>query len=100
MKTFDIHDPQNRVLAFEIGNTFVGRRRACRIAASIPGAQLIRTPKALSWLRESSFCEFVVDGNRFEIEEPFGDSNRYWIGPVPPVFTPAIEKVRNAFVAA
>ena len=97
MKTYDIYDPTNRLLAFEVSNIAVGRRGVCRIIERIPGATLIRRPKALSWLREASFCEFTVDGELYEAEEPFGDNSRYWIGPVPPRHIPQTVKVRDAF---
>ncbi len=97
VKTYDIHDPNNRLLAFEISNTFVGRRVICRMVELIPGATIIRRPKALSWLRESSFCEFTLDGEVYEIEEPYGDSSRYWIGPVPPRHLPQTLIIRDAF---
>ncbi|GAA5001079.1 hypothetical protein FNZ56_10160 [Pseudoluteimonas lycopersici] len=100
MKTYDIQGPNGRLLAFEIGNTFTSRRRVCAIAANIPGAKVTRAPKVFSWLRESSFCEFIVDEQLFEIEEPFGDSGRYWIGPVPPRFLDVTEKVRDVFRSA
>ena len=97
MKTYDIYDPNNRLLAFEISNTFIGRGVVCRIVERIPGAILTRRPKALSWLREDSFCEFTVDGELYEIEEPYGDSSRYWIGPVPARHLSQTAKVRDAF---
>ena len=97
MKTYELYDPSNRLFAFEISNVFTGRRSVCRIVEHIPGAVLTRRPKALSWLREASFCEFTVDGELYEVEEPFGDNSRYWIGPVPPRYLPQTAKVRDAF---
>jgi len=46
--------------------------------------RIVRRPKFLSWLRESEFCQFEVEGITFVVEEPFGDNSRYWIGPRPP----------------
>jgi hypothetical protein len=97
MKIYDLHDEQNRAFAFEIPNLLLGRRGVCRIVKSIPGAKVVRKPKFLSWLRESTFCEFIVDGETYEVEEPFGDNSRYWVGPRPPRWLPQTEKVRDAF---
>jgi hypothetical protein len=54
----------------------------------------------LSWFREEQFCEFEVEGQRFVIEEPYGDNSRYWIGPEPPAWCEQIGVVRDAFVVA
>ena len=81
MKIYEIRDHDGRLFAFEVNNTLLGRRAACRIARGIPGAQVVRQPQLLSWWREDVFCEFVIGTSRFEIWEPFGDNSRYWIGP-------------------
>lgn len=99
MQTYDLHDSENRLLAFEIGNIRIGRRGVCRVVQSIPGAELTRKPKFFSWLREAEFCEFTVDGALFAAEEPFGDNSRYWIGPKPPKSLPQTRKVRDAFAS-
>ena len=39
-------------------------------------------------------------GQRFLVEEPFGDNSRYWIGPEPPVWCEQIDVVRRAFLNA
>ena len=77
-------------------NTWLGRRGALRILERVPGVKVVRKPKRFaSWFRETVFCEFEIDGVRFEIEEPFGDNSRYWIGG--PRFTAEFEKVAHAF---
>lgn len=59
----------------------------------------MRRPKAiLSWFREQTFCEFEVEGVRFEAEEPYGDNSRYWIGPSPPRWVAQVGSVREAFL--
>ena len=100
MRTYDIRDDQNRVFAFEIDNWRIGRRGVCRVVRSIPGATLVRAPKLLSWFRESIFCEFLVDGEMFEVEEPYGANRRSWVGPRPPRWVPQADKVREAFARA
>jgi hypothetical protein len=100
VKIFDLSDPAGHVYAFEVSNGLLGRRRACAIAAQIPGARMLRRPRLLSWLREDVFCEFKLGGVRFEINEPFGDNSRYWVGPVPTRPVPELGVVRTAFAAA
>ena len=97
MQVYDLRDSEGRIFAFEV-SVYIGRPLACRIAATIPDCHVTRKPKNLSWLREDEFCEFEIDGVRFVMSEAFGDSNRFWIGPEPPGWTPQIEKVRDAFM--
>ena len=97
MKTYPIYNAENRIFAFEVSNLVLGRSGVCRVIQAIPGAVLTRKPKLLSWFREGSFCEFTVDGETFEAEEPFGDNSRYWVGPCPPRWLPQTEMVHEAF---
>ena len=100
MKIYDLTDSSGHAFAFEVSNLTLGRRGACRVAARIPGARLLRWPRVLSWLREDVFCEFEVNGVRFQIAEPFGDNNRYWVGPVPTRPVSELAVVRAAFARA
>ncbi len=97
MKIYDLHDVENKVFAFEVSTLGIRRRGVCRVVETIPDAVFVRRPKCLSWFRESSFCEFIVDGETYVVEEPFGDNSRYWVGPTPPRWLPQTEKVREAF---
>ncbi|NOX60267.1 MAG: hypothetical protein GXP29_15605 [Planctomycetes bacterium] len=96
MKTFDVEDSQSRLIAFEIENAGIGRRGVCALISSIPNTEVTRSPKLLSWFREDAFCEFVVDGEPYIVEEPFGDNSRYWIGPKSPRWLPQTEGLRDA----
>jgi hypothetical protein len=105
MKTYDINYHDGRLFAFEVNNTLLGRRAACEIARSIPGAHVVRQPQFLSWWREDVFCEFLLGAFKFEIWEPFGDNSRYWIGPAgndPADMRPTEELalIREAFARA
>ena len=99
MKTYELLDEDGRFFAFEVGNSGLGRRGVCDVVETIPGAQVVRRPKFLSWFREEEFCEFVVDGKMFVAWEPYGDSSRYWIGPDPIEPLPQTQRVREAFDA-
>jgi hypothetical protein len=94
----DIKDAGGRVLAFEVKNSTLGRRGVCKVLARIPGCRLVRTPKFLSWLRETEFGQCEIEGVTFVVEEPFGDNSRYCIGPQPPRWVSQIATVRQAFI--
>lgn len=97
METYELLDEDGRVFAFEVNNTGLGRNGVCRVVETIPGAQIIRRPKLLSWFREEVFCEFSVGGKTFIAWEPFGDNSRYWIGPEPTEWLAETQSVRDAF---
>ena len=99
METYELHDEDGRVFAFEVNNAGLGRKGVCRVVETIPGAQIIRRPKFLSWFREEVFCEFSVGGKTFVAWEPFGDNSRYWIGPEPVEWLAETQSVRDAFDA-
>src|SRR5687768_8517770 len=100
MKIFDLRDSHGRAYAFEVSNLFLGRGAACRIAGSIPGVRILRAHRPWQWRAPDEFCEFELGAVRFQISEPYGDSNRFWIGPVPTRPTPELEVVRRAFARA
>lgn len=100
MRIRDVTDREGRAFAFEVDNSFCDRSRVCRIAASIPGATIVRRPRFLSSLRVEVFCEFEIEGVRFLAWEPFGDNSRYWIGPEPARWVSQIAIVREAFLRA
>src|ERR1700726_3496980 len=99
MRVYDIHDKEGWVFAFEVNNTFVWRWGVIRIISRIPGAEITWRP-SLSWFSPDVFCKFAIEGIAFEAWEAFGDSDRCWIGPDPPRWTPQIDKVREAFINA
>ena len=95
MKIYDIKTETGEPHAFEIKNLFVSRGRACRIAASVPGAQMIRANK--SWFSDDVFCVFRVGDREIEIMEPFGDNSRFLIGGRPPGWSNELVQVREVF---
>ncbi len=101
MKTFQFHDEEGRLHAFEINIPLRGRVGVSRIAAQIPNAKLLKKTKDLSGLRgEDVFCEFELNSKLFTIEGPFGDNSRYLIGSNPPKHCPELELIEKAFINA
>ena len=80
MKTYPFNNNDGKLISFEIPNCNVSRNQATQIIASVAGVKITRFPKKmLSWFREDVFCEFELNGLKFDIEEPFGDNSRYLI---------------------
>lgn len=97
MKTYDLKDKRGRAFAFEVNNFFLGRQGLLKVVLTIPNARIIRKPKRFQLFAEDKFFEFEVEGKRFEAFEPWGDSSRFWIGPIPPKWCKQVEKVKKAF---
>jgi hypothetical protein len=99
MKLYEIRDGQTRVVAFEVDNLLISRRRVARIVETIVGARITFRPKWYSW-PQAVFCKFEIEGRGFCVEEPFGDNSRYWIGGDPPGWHQAFAQVVTAFEQA
>jgi hypothetical protein len=101
MKTREMHNDAGTLTGFEVRNVLLTRRRACRIAGSVPGVTVTRWPPRFGW-GDDEFCAFAVDGVPFLIIEPFGDNDSYWIvaEEPDPSARPLIERVRQVFGAA
>ncbi len=81
MKIHLLEDESGKLHAFEVDNWKVSRERATKIVGSVSGTVVTRKPKRIfSWFREEVFCEFELNGVVFQIDEPYGDNSRYWIG--------------------
>lgn len=100
MKTYPEYTKDNRLHSFEIENLLCGRNKAVKIVENISGVKFLRRSRRLfSWFREEVFCEFELDGVHFQIDEPFGDNSRYWIGSSQKENSAPIEKVLEIFNA-
>jgi hypothetical protein len=97
MRVHELRDAQGLVHAFEI-SSLMGRRMACRAAASIPGVRLTKKYKLFSFSSEDgAFCEFELNGEQYAMEEPFQDNSRYWVGPKPGSSANSLGVVLNHF---
>jgi hypothetical protein len=77
----------------------MGRRAACRIAASVPGVRVTKT-YSLFTSHEGPFCEFELKGECYLIEEPFQDNSRYWVGPKHAAFAGSLGVVQEHFLSS
>jgi hypothetical protein len=97
LQIHELRTAEGRVLAIKVEiDLWLNRRRLCKRIRTIPGATILRAPKAFSWSREEEFCEFSLAGVQFVVWEPFGDSDRYWIGPKDNAWHPEIGAVKEA----
>jgi len=105
MEIHDIEEPGT--FAFEIDSR-IGQRGAVKALMSIPGVRIIRRPTGPVWYfenvfwtaREDRFCEFEFEGEQFQVFEPWGDSNRFWIGPIDEKKrSPHIRRIREHFAS-
>lgn len=100
MRLRDLHNDDGTHTGFEMDNGLLGRRRACRIAESVPGVQIVRRPKLFPWRDSDDFCEFELEGVRFLIIEPFGDNDCYWVVAKEPGNVNELARVRAVFAGA
>jgi hypothetical protein len=79
MRVHELRNAEGALHAFEV-SSLMGRRAACKLAASIPGVSVSKTHTPFV-SHEGAFCEFELNGEQFLIEETYQDSSRYWVGP-------------------
>jgi len=95
MRIHDIRDEAGRIQAFEVPAFFLDRRAVRQIVRAIPGATLL----AYRPYKER-LCEFKVGGVAFLVHEHWGDSDRYWVGPVEAGWSPLLAVIRETFARA
>ena len=98
MKTTEIRNEQGTLTGFRVSNLFLSRHGIPKIVSRIPGAQIVRKQKRFRFSGPDDFCEFIVDGKKFLVIEPFGDNSEFWIVSEPPEECSQMKKVENAFV--
>jgi len=96
MRTWEVHTDDGRVCGFEIGNTFTWRGGVLRILRSIPGVEITKTPKFFSG-NDDEFIHFNYCGQKFYVEELFGDNSRYWIRAKDELGFPYVSEIRARF---
>jgi len=95
MRIHDIQDADGRIQAFEVPTFFLDHRGVRQIVRAIPGATLLAYRP-----HKERLCEFEVGGVPFQVHEPWGESDRYWVGPVEAGWTPQLRVIRETFARA
>jgi hypothetical protein len=100
MKTTDLRDDDGELIGFEVSNLLLSRGEAERVIRQIPGVSVLRPVRRLfsSEPDRDDFCVFKVGGTEFEIVEPFGDNDCYWIVRRTPGEPAGLGLVRSFFV--
>lgn len=81
MKTYPIKDDKGQLVALEVDMVYCGLRNLLSIIASsegVSGAAIGTGRSADADVRAT----FQYQGDDYVVTEPFGDSSRYWVGPV------------------
>ena len=93
MRTYPILRDDGTVLAFEITSAWVTFIPLFRILRSVPGVTDVKR----QYFRDDRVA-FKLHGVPFVVNEPWGDSSRYWVGPEDPTESPPdIRPLHQAF---
>lgn len=81
MNTYPIRDESGQPFAVEVDMVYCGLRNLLSVIASsegVSGAAIGKRGSAGADVKAT----FQYQGHDYVVTEPFGDSSRYWIGPV------------------
>lgn len=81
MNTYPLTLENGTVYAFELENTYIRPRKVAEILAEIDGVTNIKLRKLFS-SSSDTHVKFKYRNKDFMVWEPYGDSSRYWIGPI------------------
>ena len=76
MRTYPLHREDGSVFAFEITSTWVSFYRLFATLRSVGGVTALKR----NYFNEDR-ASFLYEGERWVINEAFGDNSRYWVGP-------------------
>ena len=82
MTTYRLASENVPVFAFEVSVIETGIRRIAKLLQSTPGVSEVSVRRPFS--PSGALVKFTFQNTSFVVCEPFGDNNRYWIGPVAP----------------
>ena len=98
MKTYPVRKNNGALLSFEIDNSFIMLRTIKHILFKIKGISNIKVKKIFH--NSDVLVEFDYLGFKYEVLEPYGDSNHLLIGPKEPSSEALdISNIENAFKA-
>jgi len=81
METFPLRNEAGEIFAFEIPSSYFSSSGAVgRFFARCPGVVIERVRRFFEFGNEVHVI-FSLDGEKYEVWEPFGDNSRYWVGP-------------------
>ena len=100
MRTNEVRHPSGELQAFEVSN-LMGVSGAVRILERIDGVRIIDRIRIFRGLRHEEIrVRFEYQGERFTVEEPYGDNSMFWIGPETREPSPHLGPILEAFARA
>jgi hypothetical protein len=81
VKAFEIRDDSGQVYAFEVRQLFISVGSFSQVLSQVASVSGVCRPSRAS-RKEGARIEFQCGGKQYVVWEPFGDSSRYWIGPL------------------
>jgi hypothetical protein len=91
-----LQNDQGEFRCFEIDNTIISRSGMAKVVAQLANAKITHAPR---FYDDEEFCEFELNGHKFKISEPYGDSTTYdVVAPSSPL--PEMELVAAHFETA
>lgn len=76
MRTYPLFREDGSLFAFEVTSAWISFHALFKILRSIDGVTSVRK----NYFNEDR-ASFAYRGERWVVNEPFGDNSRYWIGP-------------------
>ncbi len=96
MKINRLLNDQGEFRCFEIDNTTISRSGMAKVVAQLTNVKVTHFPR---FYDDEVFCELELNGHKFEISEPYGDSTTYDV--VAPSFPlPEMELIAKHFESA
>ena len=77
----ELADKSGEVYAFQVQSILIPLKRIIKLLQRESSVAQIKTRSVLE-CNPDVHCEFVYRGERYMIWEPYGDSSRYWVGPI------------------
>jgi hypothetical protein len=94
MTTYPIFREDGTLHAFEVTSGWLTFRPLYAILRSVPGVTNVRRQ-----LSNDDRITFSYDAAQFVVHQPYGDSSRYWIGPLDPAnYRGNLEQIHEAFL--
>lgn len=99
MRIHPVVERNGEIVAFEIENLLIGQRQLARILGAEKNVAEVKARRPFA--REAApLMRFTFSGESFIVDEPYGDSSRYWVGPEKPAtFAGSATALAHAFEA-
>jgi hypothetical protein len=81
MKTFAIRDEEGRLYAFEVKCHYISLGALTETLSSVESVSNVQRASGAS-RAEGARINFECGGKSYVVWEPYGDSSRYWVGPM------------------